>query len=136
MISAAFIKPAGCEAPATDMSAEELIARGYRRVSNALCAVARIDKEDWIKELAKKLHMNEAEFYPPGEENPNACWCSYYRAVMSRDILTVPPEIIGKIPSSMADPIGYVDNPDEENLDVKSHGRSNHDHERPTHPDQ
>lgn len=43
--------------------AGELMQKGYRRVSNAYCRVARIDREDWLDFLARQRRCSRADFY-------------------------------------------------------------------------
>lgn len=94
--------------PTTFLTVEQLVAMGYRRVSNAYCHVARIDRPDWLNVLANTLHRLPAEFYAPGEPYPRGMWCDHYRRGYSKDVLTVSREMIGKIPSSNFDDISYV----------------------------
>jgi hypothetical protein len=94
--------------PTTDLSAAELIARGYRRTSNAWRMVSRIDRPDWVDVLARSLHRAPADFYVPGAARPAGNWCDYYRRCVSKDTLTVSAETIGQIPSSGFDDCGYI----------------------------
>jgi hypothetical protein len=89
--------------PTTAMSAEQLIARGYRKVSNAYGLVARIDREDWKSFLAEKLGLHAAELL----EDP-AHWAALYRSTYSEDVRTVSFETMKRIPTSDHDPVGYV----------------------------
>lgn len=99
--------------PTTDLSAEELIARGYRRTSNAWCHISRIDRPDWIEFMAAKMHRAPADFYRIEEDgtakHPDGGWCHYYRAVYSQDERTVSHETIKQIPTSGHDPVGYIE---------------------------
>lgn len=90
------------------LSTEELIARGYRRISNKHGMLARIDRSDWIEVLAKHLKRSPAELYAPGEPNPEPCWYDYYRRVLSRDKVTVPKWAAKNIPNSDRDTCGYI----------------------------
>lgn len=92
----------------TDLSPEQLIAMGYRKVSNAYCHVSRIDREDWMTVLAKQLRCAVADFYNLDGSGVSGSWCDYYRRTHSKDVLTVSPSIIGKIPSSSFDPVGFI----------------------------
>jgi hypothetical protein len=92
-------------------SNEELIAKGYRRISNAYCLVARIDRPDWLKILAMHLHRSVAEFYIEGTEEISNRWPNYYRRVLSEDVLTLGTKgskAAQGIPSSDYDPVGYI----------------------------
>lgn len=94
----------------TDLSAEQLIARGYRRTSNKYRIVSRIDRPDWIAVLAEEMRRAPADFYVPGEPDPAGNWCDYYRRVLSKDkIEGVPHEVFCRIPSSDWDSAGYVE---------------------------
>lgn len=74
--------------------ANELMEQGYRRVSNAYCEVARIDREDWLEVLARQRNCSIADFYNiDGSGIPNN-HRDYYVRVFSKDVLTVAPEVI------------------------------------------
>lgn len=74
--------------------AHELMEQGYRRVSNAYCQVARIDREDWLEVLARQRNCSIADFYNiDGSGVPNNHRDHYVR-VFSKDVLTVAPEVI------------------------------------------
>jgi hypothetical protein len=87
--------------PTTDLSAEELVRRGYRRTSNAYCMVSRIDRGDWLEVMAKRLRCKADELDPKK-------WADFYRRVYSQDNLTVAPAVFRKIPTSNHDPVGFV----------------------------
>jgi len=99
------------------MNAQELIAKGYRRVSSRHRIVTRIDREDWKERLAADLGRSVADLYIMGSNGGVPVvgravagqWCDYYRRVMSRDkIEGVPEDVFKLIPSSCHDPCGYV----------------------------
>lgn len=97
--------------PTTTMTAEELIARGYRRTSNAYALVTRIDRPDWLNFMAKKMRCSEGRFLQLSETAPpqvDGRWASHYRGVYSEDEHTVDSERLRKIPSSGHDPVGYI----------------------------
>lgn len=87
-----------------------LIARGYRRVSNKHCRVARIDRPDWVWHLAEHLRRAPADFYVPGEPEPSACWADFYRRGLTKDVIQVAPEVSRLVKPSGWDPVGYVPN--------------------------
>jgi len=91
----------------TQLSAQELIDRGYRMVSNSGRMVARIDREDWVGSMARRMRVNPRDFYDH-RGFPSSQWCDYYRRMFSRDVLIVNEEILSKIPTSGHDPVGYV----------------------------
>ena len=98
--------------PTTTLSAEELVARGYRRVSNAYGLVTRIDRADWMEVLARKLGKSIAQFYELSETEPpkiSGHWAAHYRSGFSKDTHTVNPETLRLIPTSAHDPVGYVE---------------------------
>lgn len=88
------------------MSAEELIARGYRRISNKYGAVARIDRPDWVEHMARVTRRAPADFYTRNPDGTlttvSATWADHYRRCISEDVLTLdPPSEARAIPSSM-----------------------------------
>jgi hypothetical protein len=84
----------------TSLTAEQLAARGYRRVSVRHRHVARIDRPDWLSVLAQHLSVDEVQ--------GTAVWCDYYRRVLSRDCLTVPEDVLMNVPPSCGDDCAYV----------------------------
>lgn len=94
-------------------TAEDLIRRGYRRVSNKYRIVSRIDRPDWREFMAKE----HAPWDPQGD---GMGWVfllgrqagsaeDHYRSVYSKDnIENIPNEIFKQIPGSGYDPVGYV----------------------------
>lgn len=95
--------------PTTDLSAEELTARGYRRTSNAHGLISRIDREDWLEVLAQKMRRAPADFIVrDGGGRVSGLWCDFYRRCYSADTHTVDAQRIVKIPSSGHDQVGYV----------------------------
>jgi hypothetical protein len=96
--------------PTTDLSAEELIALGYRKTSNAYGLVSRIDRPDWVEVLAQEMRRAPADFIVrDGSGRISPSWCDHYRRVYSKDTHTVDPERIARIPTSDHDPVGYVE---------------------------
>lgn len=93
----------------TEFTVEELIARGYRKVSNKYGRLSRIDRPDWLHLLAVHLGRAPADFYVPGAEKPAGNWCDYYRRVLSKDKVDIDPQLARKAPSSDWDDIGYVE---------------------------
>lgn len=95
--------------PTTTMSAAELVARGYRKVSNGHCLVARIDTPNWVDVLARNLRRSPAEFYESKNDyQPSGHWCDHYRRCFSHDTLVVSPETLKHIPPSGFDNCGYI----------------------------
>ena len=94
--------------PTTDLSAEELIRRGYRRISNAYGNISRIDRPDWITLLALHLRRAPSDFYKPGDFVPQGNWCDYYRSTLSKDVNTVDAERMALIPTSGHAQTAYV----------------------------
>lgn len=93
--------------------AQELIERGYRRVSNRGQIVARVDRADWKEHMAQR----HAPWDPKGEgmrfverlEKENAA-ADHYRRVYSTDWKYVHnTKIFRQIPNSRHDPVGYVE---------------------------
>lgn len=95
--------------PTTNMSAEELIARGYRKTSNAYGHVTRIDRPDWVEFLAGKLGRSVAELYDPKTGKPAGTWADHYRTMYSDDTHTVDFNTTRRIPTSGHDPVGFID---------------------------
>jgi hypothetical protein len=86
---------------------DELIARGYRRTSRRHCLVSRIDRQDWKDVLSQHLNSERAELDKRIRGFPGM-WEDFYRRVLSKDTLTVSPDILLKVPTSDRDPAGYV----------------------------
>jgi len=85
----------------------ELIAMGYRRVSNKFGMIARIDRKDWQQFLADEGYYLGA--------NHEGNMADTYRRVYSQDKKDVPLEVSQRIPSSNHDTCGYVQiGPEEE----------------------
>lgn len=72
-----------------DKTAESLIDKGYRRVSNKYRHVSRIDRSDWLEYLHKL-----------GLAGTKGSLADHYRRVYSKDIIIVPLHIFKFIPSS------------------------------------
>lgn len=77
--------------------AGELYSEGYRRVSNAYCQLARIDREDWIQVLAAKLNCAPADFYKLDGSGVDDNWRDHYIRCSTTDKITVHPEIAFKV---------------------------------------
>lgn len=76
------------------MTAAQLTAAGYRRVSNSYRCVARIDRPDWKDVLAKYLCTTPDKLSGNGHEDS-------YRRIFAEDaIYDVPQHIYRKIPAS------------------------------------
>jgi hypothetical protein len=75
------------------LHAGELKRQGWIGVSNAYCSLKRIDRDDWVVELAKNLRLTPADFYVPGEDEPAQNWKEHYLRCYSKDELTVHPQI-------------------------------------------
>ena len=84
------------------MDANELIKKGYRRVSNKYRVISRIDRDDWIEYMANQ--------HSPWDIEEGYNWISalgmasasdHYRRVYSKDVIEgVPVNVFRKIPSS------------------------------------
>lgn len=74
--------------------AEDLTRQGYRKVSNAYCEVARIDREDWLDVLAKERRCSRADFYNVDGSGIGDQHRDYYIRVFSKDTHTVAPEVL------------------------------------------
>lgn len=90
--------------------AKELMAQGYRRVSNAHCMIARIDRPDWKEAMA-------AHGRPHDPKGQGRLWviglgegssADYYRRCLSKDKKTVSRNVSKMVKSSCHDPCGYV----------------------------
>lgn len=73
--------------------AGELAREGWHGVSNAYCHLRRIDREDWVIELARQMRRAPADFYVPGENEVAWNWKEHYLRCYSKDELTVHPQI-------------------------------------------
>jgi hypothetical protein len=82
----------------TAKSVEELIQLGYRRVSNAYCEVARIDREDWLDFMAEEIRCCVADFYNKDGSGVANNWKDHYIRCFSNDVLCVGPSKIRQIP--------------------------------------
>jgi hypothetical protein len=74
--------------------AGDLMAKGYRKVSNAYCLVSRIDREDWVEVLARSRHCSVADFYNVGGSGIGNQHRDHYVRVYSKDNLTVSPRVL------------------------------------------
>lgn len=75
----------------------ELIEKGYRRVSNAYCRIARIDRDDWLDFMATKIGCAVADFYAKDGSGVSDQWKDHYIRMYSKDVLVVHPEILYRI---------------------------------------
>ena len=100
------------------MNAQDLIVRGYRRVSWRHRTISRIDRADWKERLAARLGRSVAELYIVGSRGGVAEFgnqvagglCDYYRRCFSKDMIEdVPDDILKAIPTSNHDPVGYIE---------------------------
>ena len=73
--------------------AGELVREGWVGVSNAYCHLKRIDRDDWVVELARQMRRAPADFYVPGDSEPSYNWREHYLRCYSKDQLTVHPQI-------------------------------------------
>jgi hypothetical protein len=73
--------------------AGELVREGWQGVSNAYCSLKRVDRDDWVVELARQLRRAPADFYVPGDNKPAENWREHYLRCYSKDELTVHPQI-------------------------------------------
>lgn len=74
--------------------AAELVKMGYYRTSNAFCTIARIDRDDWLDILSKKLNCCKADFYMPDGSGISQNWVDHYVRSYSKDVQTVAPEVL------------------------------------------
>lgn len=72
---------------------------GYRRVSNAYCKIARIDRPDWLKVMAGHMSCAVADFYDVNGSGVGNRWKDQYVRMYSKDTQTVSPVIFSKIES-------------------------------------
>lgn len=82
--------------------AADLAARGYRRISNRYCIVARIDRADWLEVLAERYRALCEAITP-------AARCDLYRRALSADRLEVDAQVARLVPSSVGDECGYIE---------------------------
>ena len=74
--------------------AADLTAKGYRKVSNAYCSVARIDRDDWLTVLARVRNCSIADFYNVDGSGIADRHRDHYVRVHSKDSLTVSPHVL------------------------------------------
>ena len=77
--------------------AGELMKKGYRKVSNAYCMVARIDRPDWLCILAESMNTCVANFYRKNGTGVPDEWRDHYVRVFSKDQHTVHPAVLRKM---------------------------------------
>jgi hypothetical protein len=83
------------------MDADELIARGYARISNRYRMVARLDRPDWLEYIADQLNRTVKDLQ-------KCNWVEdQYRRVYSKDKLELPSLAIYKRFPSSNDTLGY-----------------------------
>lgn len=75
------------------LHAGTLVKEGWYGVSNAYCCLKRVDRDDWVIELARQLRRTPADFYVPGEIEPAQHWKEHYLRCYSEDEITVHPQI-------------------------------------------
>lgn len=88
--------------------AQELMDKGYLRVSNKGCVLSRVDRKDWRKHMAK-------EHAPWSQEEGNH-WVTIlgqsaadqYRRVYSEDKIKVPYEVSRYVDSSCHNAIDFI----------------------------
>jgi hypothetical protein len=92
------------------VQAARLTSAGYRRVSNKHRIVSRIDREDWLEHLARKMRQAPADFIlKDGTGRVSPAWCDHYRRIYSKDTITVSSEAVFRlIPGSGFDPVGFI----------------------------
>lgn len=91
---------------------QELVRRGYRRVSRRFGVVARVDRPDWLQ------HLIDNNMGPHREDmrrvDTARLWADFYRRVVSADKIELdPPSLALNFPTSNDDPTGYVPKADE-----------------------
>lgn len=74
----------------------ELAKKGYRKVSNKYCTVARIDREDWVDVLSHLLLIRDKKKLR--EMKDDNFWKDHYVRCCSKDKLIIHPKIYKKIP--------------------------------------
>lgn len=74
--------------------ATDLMQQGYRKVSNAYCRVARIDRDDWLDVLAQERRCSRADFYNVNGSGIGNQHRDHYVRVFSKDVLTVHPMVM------------------------------------------
>lgn len=102
-----------------DMTAEQLMALGYRVTSNRHLMVSRIDQPDWLERLARHLGRPVADFTSPGDPWRIGGWADYYRRVLSKDTLTVSRATKDAMKNSGHDSVGYIHKPGEPEVVVR-----------------
>lgn len=104
-------------------TAKALTEVGYRRVSNKYCMLARIDRPDWLDVLAAHCGRARADFYIMEQPDSSklgtapyamsdevgSSWKDFYRRVLSKDVITVSPEVSKLVPPSGWDSVEYIE---------------------------
>lgn len=72
----------------------ELNNQGYRRTSNAYCAIGKIDRDDWHIVLATKMRCAPADFYMTDGSGLSEHWKNHYIRTHTTDKHTVAPAIL------------------------------------------
>ncbi len=73
--------------------ANELMAKGYRRTSSAYCISSRIDREDWLDFLARKLNCARADFYKMDGTGIDDRWRDQHIRCYSKDQVILHPSV-------------------------------------------
>ena len=76
------------------VTAGELMAKGYRKTSNAYCMVSRVDREDWLEVMAAQRNCSVADFYNIDGTGVRDSHRGHYIRVFSEDNLTVSPKVL------------------------------------------
>ena len=76
------------------VTAADLMKQGYRKISNAYCHVARIDREDWLDILAHERRCSRADFYNVDGSGVGDQHRDHYVRSFSKDKHTVAPEVL------------------------------------------
>ncbi len=79
------------------MIAGDLTLKGYKKVSNAFCIVARIDRDDWVEVLAKEQCCSSDYFYNKHTSDIDDRYRDHYIRVYSKDKLVIAPRIYKKM---------------------------------------
>ncbi len=86
------------------LTVKELVARGYRRISNAHKILSRIDRPDW-KEAMAATHLSGMAWVEALSKQPGQAE-DYYRRCISKDWVTI--KDAKRVPPSNWDRVGFV----------------------------
>ena len=90
--------------------AENLLAQGYRGISNKHKIVARIDRDDWIDHMARTMNTSSASFMlPTGRFDER--WSEHYLRCHSNDKLTVSEEVYKEMKQKQPNTTQYIPKP-------------------------